>query len=667
MAFTQANRHIAVTTPLGQDVLLLQGFSGQEGISQLFSFSLDLLSEVDPAIKFDDIVGKSVTIAVKHAGGTRHINGIVRRFSQGGGDPGMASYRAEVVPWLWLLTQTADCRIFQNKTVPDIISQIFRDLGFTDFRLNLVKTYQPREYCVQYRETDFNFVSRLMEQYGIFYFFEHANGKHTLVMADAPAAHQMCVAAPVRYQGAVGATITTEDVITELTKQQEIRPGKYSLTDYNFETPSTKLSVSVDSVFPGPPGAKLEVYDYPGEYPKRDQGDALAKLRIEEEESQRSVVQGSGGCRQFTAGYKFTLKGHARADVDASYTLVSVTHSAQEHGYGSEGHDGFSYANSFACIPAAVPFRTSRMTPKPFVQGTQTAEVVGSKGEEIYTDKYGRVKVQFHWDREGKKDENSSCWIRVSHPWAGKNWGSISIPRIGQEVIVDFLEGDPDQPIIIGRVYNAELMPPYTLPDHGTQSGTKSRSSKGGAPSNFNEIRLEDKKGSEQIFVHGEKDVDILIKQERRESIGASRHLTVAADRIESVGANQHLKVATDRFEEIGANQHLKVTGDRNEDVGMQHSLNVGTNLTAKAALNIVGQAGMQIYLKGGMSVVIEAGVDVTLKGPGGFVSVGPAGVTIQGIMVLINSGGSAGSGTAVDPKPPKAPKAPKKASDKPA
>jgi type VI secretion system secreted protein VgrG len=664
MAFTQDNRHIAIATPLGKDVLLLRGFSGQEVISQLFTFNLDLLSEVDPAIRFDDIIGKNVTITVKHAGGVRYINGIVRKFEQGGGDPAMAAYRAEVVPWLWLLTQTADCRIFQNKTVPDIISQIFKDLGFTDFKMNLVRTYQPREYCVQYRESDFNFVCRLMEQYGIFYFFEHANGKHTLVLADAPNAHPTCTGAPVRYQGTIGA-VTSEDVVTQLVKQQEIRPGKYSLADYNFETPSTKLGVSIDSMFPAPPGPKLEVYDYPGEYPKRNEGDALAKLRIEEHEAQRSVVQGSGGCRQFSAGHKFTLKGHARSDIDAPYTLVWVTHAAQEHGYVSRGDNAFAYANSFACIPAHVPFRAPRMTPTPFVQGTQTAEVVGPKGEEIYTDKYGRVKVQFHWDREGKKDENSSCWIRVSHPWAGKNWGSIAIPRIGQEVIVNFLEGDPDQPIIIGRVYNAEQMPPYTLPDHGTQSGTKSRSSKGGAPSNFNEIRLEDKKGSEQIWVHGEKDIDIQIKKERRESIGASRHLSVGGDRVEAVGGNQHLKVGADRLEEIGANQHLKVTGDRNEDVGMQHSLNVGTDLVAKAALNIVGQAGMQIYLKGGMSVVIEAGMDVTLKGPGGFVSVGPSGVTIQGIMVLINSGGASGSGSSKDPKPPKAPSGPKKAMDK--
>jgi type VI secretion system secreted protein VgrG len=664
MAFTQENRHIAIATPLGKDVLLLRGFGGQEVISQLFTFNLDLLSEVDPAIRFDDIVGKNVTISVQHSAGTRYINGIVRRFSQGAGDTGMASYRAEVVPWLWLLTQTADCRIFQNMAVPDIISKIFRDLGFTDFKLNLVKSYEPREYCVQYRESDFNFVSRLMEQYGIFYFFEHANGKHTLVLADAPNAHPLCVAAPVMYQGTVGA-ITPEDVVTQLIKQQEIRPGKYSLADYNFETPSTELGVSVDSVFPAPPGPKLEVFDYPGEYPKRQQGDALAKLRIEEEESQRSVVQGSGGCRQFAAGYKFSLKGHARSDVDAAYTLVWVTHAAQEHGYGSEGHGGFSYANSFACIPASVPFRAPRVTPRPFVQGTQTAEVVGPKGEEIYTDKYGRVKVQFHWDREGKKDENSSCWIRVSHPWAGKNWGSIAIPRIGQEVVVDFLEGDPDQPIVIGRVYNADQMPPYTLPDHGTQSGTKSRSSKGGASTNFNEIRLEDKKGSEQVFVHGEKDLDIIVKEERRESIGKSRHLTVGGSRLEAVGATQELKVGGNRVEEIGGEQHLMVKGDRNEEVGMQHSLKVGTDIAVKSGLAIVGEAGTEIYLKAGMKVVIEGGLQVTLKGPGGFVSIDPSGVTIQGIMVKINSGGSAGSGSPKDPKPPKAPAAPKKATDK--
>src|SRR5919198_2545377 len=467
MAYIQEKRFIAIDTPLGEDVLLLQGFTGSEGISRLFSFDLNLLAETS-SIAFNKIVGQRVTIRIDLADESkRYINGFISRFAQSGSDRRFTHYQAEMVPWLWFLTRTADCRIFQNMTVPDIITKIFKDLGFTDFKNMLEGTFEPREYCVQYRETDFNFVSRLMEQYGIFYFFEHEEKKHTLVLANSPNAHRPCPGQEkARCEQLVGA-VDEEDVVTSCSMEQELRPGKYALTDYNFETPSTSLAVNVASTVTVGGNGKYEVYDYPGEYLKKGQGERLVKLRMEEEEAPHVVASGAGTCRAFTPGYRFDLVGHYAPKMDKCYVLTDVQHVASlgdSYAEGRGGNGAASYSNHFTCIPYDVPYRSPRVTPRPIVQGPQTAIVVGPGGEEIHTDKYGRVKVQFHWDREGKRNENSSCWIRVSHPWAGKGWGAVAIPRIGQEVIVDFLEGDPDQPIITGRVYNAEQMPPFGFP-----------------------------------------------------------------------------------------------------------------------------------------------------------------------------------------------------------
>jgi type VI secretion system secreted protein VgrG len=536
MANTQDNRLAAINTPLGKDVLLLESFSGTEGVSELFRFEVRLLADVTRTIDFDAIVGKTVTVRVFTPNGERFFNGLVSRFSEGSSDSSFTTYYAEIVPWLWMLTQTADCRIFQDKPVPDIISQIFKDLGFTDFALHLNKSYPPREYCVQYRETDFNFVTRLMEQYGIFYYFEHVNGKHTLVLADAPAAHQPCPQQPkARFHRGEGTL--TEHVVTSWRHEQMVRPGKYSLTDYNFEMPSVSLAVNVASAVGVP---ALEIYDYPGEYQKRADGESLVRTRIEEEECQRLLIGGAGTCAGFTPGYKFDLSEHPRLTYNGSYVLTRVSHLAQEPGYRSETAS-FSYENHFSCIPAAVPFRPPRRTLRPVVEGVQTAEVVGVAGEEIYTDKYGRVKVQFHWDREGTKDENSSCWIRVSHPWAGKGWGSVSIPRIGQEVVVDFLEGDPDQPIITGRVYNADRMPPYALPAGGVVSGLKTNSTKGGG--GYNEMSMDDTKGKEKITIHAQYDMGTTVEHDDTQTVINNRTIAVDGTHTEKIKKDTSIEI----------------------------------------------------------------------------------------------------------------------------
>ncbi len=644
MPYIQENRLIAIDTPLGGDVLLLQNFTGKEGISRPFSFHLDLLSEKN-SISFKDIVGQRVDIRLAlDDQKERYINGFVSRFSQSGADNRFTHYQMEVVPWLWFLTRAADCRIFQNMTPPDIILKVFKDRGFSDYKNSLTATYDSREYCVQYRESDFNFVSRLMEEYGIFYFFQHEKGKHTLVLADSPSAHQPCPeSSRARYQAAAG-QLDSDDAVTAWNMQQELKTGKYSLTDYNFETPSTNLMASEPTVVSVGGNSAYELYDYPGEYQKQSQGETLAKVRMQEEEASHLLVTGSGVCRTFVTGYKFTLDDHYRHDMNATYVLTEVQHMASVGGSYSLGKSSSpeiaQYSNHFSCIPASVPFRPARVTRKPIVRGPQTALVVGKSGEEIWVDKYGRVKVQFYWDRVGKEDENSSCWIRVSQTWAGKSWGAVWIPRMGQEVIVSFLEGDPDQPIITGRVYNAEQTVPYTLPDNQTRSTFMSRSSKGGGSSNYNELRFEDKKGDEQIFMNAEKDMDWRVEHDSREFVGNDRSLIVTKDQKEKVGGDQH-------------NQ---ITGNRNEKIGQSMSLQIGQSLNEKTGMKFAHEAGQEIHLKAGMNVVIEAGMELTIKAGSSFVNIGPAGVAITGTMVMINSGGAAGSGSGSSPEAPKDP-----------
>jgi type VI secretion system secreted protein VgrG len=589
MAYTQDERIIGIDTPLGKDVLLLAGFTAREGVSQLMTLDAELLSEND-AINFADIIGKRVSVRVDLADDKiRYFNGFVSRFMQTGQDRRFTHYRAEIVPWLWFLTRTSDCRIFQNLAIPDIIEKIFHDLGFSDFRAALNGTYEPRDYCVQYRETDFNFVSRLMEQYGIFYFFEHEEKKHTLVLMDSSSGREPCPNQPSVRCRMDGGNVGKEHVVTSCEIEQELKPGKYALTDYNFETPSLNLMSDVTTNVVVGGNTAYEIYDYPGEYEKKPQGESLAKLRMEEEEAAHFLLMGTSSCPAFTCGYKVDLEDHYRNDLNTAYLIVEVHHTATvgQAYLSAQSPSEETYANRFTCIPNATPFRPARVTPRPFVQGVQTAVVVGPGGEEIYTDKYGRVKVQFPWDREGKKNQSSSCWIRVSHPWAGKGWGAIAIPRIGQEVIVDFLEGDPDRPIITGRVYNAERMPPYGLPGAATQSGIKSNSSKGGGGDN--EIRMEDAAGSEQIYIHAQKDEDIVVEHNKTELVKNTETITIVSDRTESVGGNETLSVAKNRTRNVAQNETVTVAQNQTLTVAMNRTHTVGINeaITVGAAQEV--------------------------------------------------------------------------------
>ena len=678
-SYSQDNRLLILDTPLGKDVLLLQELTGEEGISRLFTYELNLLAHENDSVVFSDIVGQKVSISLSRPdGSSRHISGYVSRFTQGATDDRMFThYHAQVVPWLWFLTRQADCRIFQNLAVPDIISQVFNLFDFKDFRLSLKNTYPQLEYCVQYRETSFNFVSRLMEEFGIFYYFDHSTeGKHTMVLADQSNTLPACPSSPISYDTEVGG-IYDPEAISDWHVGQEVRTGKYTVTDYNFTTPSTSLLANDPTVVTLSASQPLELFDYPGLHTTKDQGDTVAKTRMQEEEAGYMVVQAASNCRAVMSGYAFVLKNHYRGDQNTNYVVTQVRHYATAgQTYTTAGTSGGEvYSNHLTCIPASVTYRPPRVTPKPFVQGPQPALVVGKAGEEIWVDKYGRVIVQFYWDRLGKQNENSSCWIRASQPWAGGNWGAMWIPRIGQEVLVSFLEGDPDRPVITGRVYNANQMPPYTLPDYQTRSTFMSRSSKGGGASNYNELRFEDLKGQEQIFMNAEMDMDLRVEKDSREFIGANRHLIVTTNQVEQIQTDKHLHVQGNHFEKVDSNMSLQVGGNQMESVTGNKSLNVTgdqkESVTGNVSLSVTGgkmdsitmgymMSALSIHLSAQTGIVIECPVGITLSSGANSIDIGPAGVFVTGTpFVYLNSGSSPASTSDPSSGSPDSPTAP--------
>ena len=570
---TQKNRELAIETPLGEDALLLISVSGTEQLGRPFEYHLELASE-NHQIKATDIVGQNVTIRLDLlAGGTRYFNGHISRFTQLTTAGQLARYRATVVPWLWFLSRTAICRIFQEKTVPDMIKQIFRDRGFTNFEDGLSGSYRTWEYCAQYRETDFNFVSRLMEQEGIYYYFKHENGKHSLVLADSYSAHESYPEfKQLKYQPADRGT-AAEEYVSDWIVETSLQPGSYALNDFDFKNTQKDLLARA-KVGREHTAADFEMYDYPGDYTETGDGEEYAKKRIQELQAGYEVATAQSNARGICTGFTVSLTDHPHKDQNREYLITSANYTIKGDEVFSASAAGGEciYSCGFTAIESQQPFRSPRITPKPSTSGPQTAIVVGPSGEEIYTDKYGRVKVKFHWDRDSKADENSSCWIRVAQVWAGKNWGTMFIPRIGQEVIVEFLEGNPDQPIITGRVYNAQVMPPYDPKKNPTMSTLKSNSSKGGG---FNEIRFEDKKGEEQIYVHAEKNLDIRIKNDRFETVGNNRHLHVEKDKFEHVDNNRNETVDADHREEIGKDRHVEVKGKEAKQIGKSLSLTV--------------------------------------------------------------------------------------------
>ena len=692
MAFLEANRYLYLTTPLGDDKLLLRSFEGDEALSRLFSFELEMEAENTTTVDFDKLIGQKVSFGVQGADPSltpRHFHGIVVEMVQEARGTHLTSYSMTVAPEIWKLSCKYRSRIFQHTKIPDLLKQLFT--GF-DAAYEIQGTFEEREYIVQYQESDLDFASRLMEEEGIYYFFKFTKGAHKLVLANMPQSHlDLPGGAQIIFEAVEGGE-RDDERITSWTKEQHWGSGKYTLWDHHFQLPHKKLDaeqIVMDSVQAGKVTHKLklggneemEVYENPGRYAQRFDGIDRAGgekaadlqkifednkrttgIRMQQEETPTILIHGESNHWQLTPGYKFTLQRHFNAD--GPYVVTSVSHEAGEGGFHSGEEEQEHYSNSFDCIPYALKFTPPCITERPIVSGPQSALVVGPPGEEIFTDKYGRVKVQFHWDREGQNNADSSCWLRVSTSWAGQKWGSIHIPRIGQEVIVSFLEGDPDRPLVIGSVYNADMMPPYDLPGNKTQSGIKSRSSKGAGSANYNEIMFEDLKGSELIRTHAEKDQLVEVENDRTVKVHHDESITVEHDRIENVqndetvtvqGKRKHYVVGEEQVQTDG-DLHLTASQNQNEKVGMSYSRQVGMNTYDKTGMNYAMDAGMMIHLKAGLTAVIEAGMGLTIKSSGGSIDINPMGVFIQGNLVFINSGAANLSGCGSSPTSPQSP-----------
>ncbi|RWE33481.1 MAG: type VI secretion system tip protein VgrG [Mesorhizobium sp.] len=568
-------RATVVQTPVGADVLTFTHLVGRDEISRSFAYIVGFVSksrDVDPLKMLGGIVSVEGESNPK-----RWFSGLVSDFKLNRIEDRLAFYEATVRPWLWFLGNTTDCRIFQNMTAVEIIEKIFSKYGIAKFEKRLQGSYPSREYCVQYDESDLDFVQRLLEHEGIFYFFEHDEGKHTLVLCDAisklkPAPGYEKVLFNFEGHG------SRRDVeyITEWIPGSAVRPGAYVHTDYDFEKPGADLMAKSAQPF-SHKEASGENYRQPGAHLDVGRGDKIAGIRREELQAVHQHSTAVGTVRGLFSGCKFTLESFPRDDQNQDYLVISAEYRLFDPGYRTQNE---AHSENFKVVlgvaPAKLPYRPPRITPRPVMRGPQTATVVGPSGEEIFTDKYARVKVQFHWDRLGKKDQNSSCFVRVSQTWAGSGWGFIHIPRIGQEVIVDFIEGDPDLPIITGRVYNAAEMPPYALPANATQSGWKSNSSKGGG--GYNELMFEDKAGAELVNFQAQKDHHLLIKHDRNKTVHHDQSDRIDHDAKHSVGHNLDEDVGNNKTVKVGVNQTTNIGSNDTETVAANRSLTVGAN-----------------------------------------------------------------------------------------
>ncbi len=666
---SQTNRELEFISPLGKDVLLLHNFEGKEQLGRLYRFDLELRSTSEN-IDFEALLGQNVSIrlntssslldavsgAISGQGGgfgERYFNGYITDFSQGTSKEGFATYKATVSPWLWFLKRTNDCRIFQEQSVVDIIESVFKDNDQTDYEIRLNGDYRKREYCVQYNESDFSFISRLMEEEGIYYFFQHESGSHKLIICDSYSSHEVIPAyTAIPYYPPDATTIRHEDIINKWAHKRTVLTGAVALNDYDFK--NSRSNIKNDHSAPKEHDkADAEVYDYPGKYITHDEGKQYAKMRQEELHASYAVIKGGSTAREFSVGGLMSMVKHPRDDQNIEYLIIAVTHKADQDAFGStkKGGSGYSYKNSFKVIESRTPFRTKRKTKVPTVEGTQHAHVVGPEKEDIYCDEYGRVKVQFPWDRYGKRDENSSCWIRVSQNWAGGGWGHMAIPRIGQEVIVDFYEGNPDRPIITGRTYNDATKVPYPLPANKTRMCIKSKTHKG---TGYNELRFEDEKDQEEVFIHAQKDQNNVVEHDettkvgndRTENIGNDETISIGHDRIESVandetisighdqsntiGNDQNNKIIRNRISHIGKDEIIKIDNHRKMDVYADQYITTGGHHTHEVGGRAELKAGQKIKQR--TKIYKVSGSDkVTLLGPSGTITIDSGGITLKG------------------------------------
>ena len=620
---TQSDRVAELTTPLGPDVLVLQKFDGVEGLGELFEFRIDALSEQSD-IDFNQALGKSCTIKLKaYQGKVRYFDGILTRAEWVEKIDDLFHYRLVLRPWFHILDYRADCCIFLDKNVKDIIQDVFTRAGFSDFEFRTTENYDPIPYCVQYRETDFAFCSRLMERYGIYYFFEHSQGKHTLVMADSRSSHRANPDVPtLPYLPLQGTERHDEQLLGSWVAARRFATGKVQFNDYDYLQPNKKL-LAPNEGSENYSHAKMEIYDYPGKYKDEDKGMNFSKIRLQAEQALDHRRHCEGDAASAFPGSLITLDRHPIDSENREYLVLRSSHryGVQHYrtGFGGAGPEEQVYFGDYEFLPSDQPFRMLPLTPKPRICGIQTAIVVpkkGDSGEEISTDENGHIWVQFYWDREPK----ISCPIRVAHSWSGKQWGTQFIPRIGMEVVVEFLEGDPDRPLVTGCVYNGDNKFPYDLPGNKTQSGTKSDSSKG--HNGYNEFMFEDLKGSELIRMHAQKDHLVVINANQTGSVGAAGPDAppMGGDQTWTVGGNRSwtIQKGNDTMDVQMGNQTITV------DMGSQTvSAMQGITLTVcmGASMIIISpdmieMASPNISLTAEVAIALEAGMTIALTAP---------------------------------------------------
>ena len=648
---------------------VVASFTLHEALSDPFILSLQLASS-QPDIDFGAVLDQPCELLVWYNGELqRRVNGVVSQFEQGDSGFRRTRYSMEVKPALWRLGLRHNARIFQAQKPEEIMEALLQEHGITDYAFALKNAHAQREYCVQYRESDLEFINRLAAEEGMFYFHEFEAGKHRLVFADDAAA---LTDGPALFFNLGNRSLEQGPYVRQFHYREAVRQAEVELKDYSFKTPAYGLSHKKL-------GSELEHqrdtyqhFDYPGRFKQDPSGKSFTQYRLDALRSDAMASRGQSNCAALLPGQTFALSEHPNAVLNTDWQIVSIVHTGkQPQALEEEGGDGATtVTNEFSVVKALQTWRPL-LPHKPMVDGPQIATVVGPSGEEIYCDKYGRIKLQFPWDRYGASNDQSSCWVRVSQGWAGGQYGMMAVPRIGHEVIVSFLEGDPDQPIVTGRTYHATNQTPYVLPEHKTRTLLRTDTHKG---QGFNELRFEDEASREQIYIHAQKDMDVVINHIHRQSVGLDQHLTVNQDQFQRVDRHSHRTVAQDDVEQIGQDHHQligrhfvqKVMASFKRFIGggeithldgsRQTSISGGEELVVGAHQRVV--VGTDSYLKA-TDIVLEAGQALTIKGPGGFIKLDGSGVTISGNVVKINDGGSPGAGTAPVPIEPEAPNKP--------
>lgn len=567
--------------------IAVEHFSAEEKISSPFNVSINLVSK--DKIHFNEVIKKEALLTIAGKKEDRFFHGLISNFMLTGKVDTFYTYQATLVPRVWFLGLNQNFRIFQDLTVQEIVTKILdeKQIPSDEYVFKLESDYQKKRYCTQYGENDFRFICRILEEEGIFFFFEHTEDSHTIVFSDSEAVYS-----PIEGENEISfnhdsGMVAEKETIASFAYNRSICPGKITHTNYNFKRPSLDMAVSEE----GDTHQVHEIYEFPGDYGLPPDGSTKTKAHLEEAKALEESAQGTSNCARFIPGCTFSISDHTHDDLNKEYCLIAVDHEgSQPNVYGENSGIGgdYTYTNHFIAIPADTVYRTRKTLKKPYVRGIQSAVVTGPKGEEIHTDEYGRIKVQFHWDREGKKDDKSSCWLRTCQPWSGNGWGLVSLPRVGDEVLVDFMNGDPDWPIMVGTVNNAASPALYTLPANKTQSGIKTRSTPGGTADNFNELRFEDKKGAEEVYLQAEKDCNFLVKNSKTETIYVAKALSIGAGYAITVGGAMNTGVGLGQFEEVGLNKTVMVGKDFNITAGDSFSITCGkSKITMDKAGNV--------------------------------------------------------------------------------